>query len=160
MKVKLIYPTIEDVISKHNYIITISGGLHGVKNIGYLESSLDFVQDDLYYPEFEDKITYLVFSINKNHAFEDGNKRTSIAIGALFLELNGFSHIVSRFIREMENIAVMVADNLIDREFLKEIIYCILFEDDYTEEIKLKLIYALESSSKMTDNNDILEDVF
>ena len=39
----------------------------------------------------------------------------------------------------MENIAVWVADNIIDRDFLKEIIESLLFEDDYSEELKLKI---------------------
>ena len=32
-----------------------------------------------------------------------------------------------------------VADNIIDRDFLKEIIESLLFEDDYSEELKLKI---------------------
>ena len=43
----------------------------------------------------------------------------------------------------MENIAVYVADNKIDKELLHEIIYSILIEDDFNEELKLKIIDAL-----------------
>ena len=93
----------------------------------------------MYYPSIEEKLTYLVYSINKNHAFNDGNKRSSIALGAYFLEINGYEYLVKNFIIEMENIAVWVADNIIDRDFLKEIIESLLFEDDYSEELKLKI---------------------
>jgi death-on-curing protein len=43
----------------------------------------------------------------------------------------------------MENIAVYVADNKIDKELLREIIGSILIEDDFNEELKLKIIDAL-----------------
>jgi death-on-curing protein len=42
----------------------------------------------------------------------------------------------------MENIAVDVADNRIDKDLLFEIICSIVYEEDYTEELKLKIIYA------------------
>lgn len=93
-------------VSTHDWIIEKSGGLTGTKDIGQLESPLEHIQNDWYYPEIEDKLTHLVFSINKNHAFNDGNKRSSLALGAYFLELNGFDYIVQHFVREMENIAL------------------------------------------------------
>ncbi len=42
----------------------------------------------------------------------------------------------------MENIAVDVADNRIDKDLLFEIINSIVYDVDYTEELKLKIIYA------------------
>jgi death-on-curing protein len=87
-----------------------------------LESALSTIQSDQYYPEFEAKLTKLVFSANKNHVFIEWNKRTSIALWAFFLEINGFDYRVGKFIVEMENIAVAVAEDLIDQEFLLEII--------------------------------------
>jgi death on curing protein len=42
----------------------------------------------------------------------------------------------------MENIAVDVADNRIDRDLLFEIINSIIYEHDYSEELKLKIIYS------------------
>ncbi|GIM54387.1 type II toxin-antitoxin system death-on-curing family toxin [Capnocytophaga canis] len=158
---KLIYPTKEQIIEAHNKVIEISGGLEGIKYIGHIESPLYHIEIDDYYPNFEDKLTHLVFSINKNHAFEDGNKRTSIAVGVLFLELNGFEvDTVRKFIREMGDIAVCVADNHIDKDFLKEIIFSIIFEDDYDEELKIRIIWALEkmkvTHNEHTETNDEL----
>ncbi len=90
----------------------------------------------------------MVYSINKNHAFNDGNKRSSIALGAYFLELNGFDYLVRHFVLEMENIAVWVADNVIDKDLLSQLIYCILYEDDYSESLKLGLFRAIQSSQE------------
>jgi death-on-curing protein len=125
-----------------DYIIEHSGGLKGSKDLNLLRSTLEFVKNDDYYPEFEDKVSYLFYSINKNHAFNDGNKRSSIALSAYFLEINGLGYIVSKFIKLMENIAVDVADNLIDRELLKEIITSIIYDEDFSYELKLKIIDA------------------
>ncbi len=130
-------------IKTHDKIIEISGGIYGIKDLGNLESPLEHIQNDTYYPYLEDKITHLVFSINKNHAFTDGNKRTSIALGGFFLELNGLDSMVTRFISEMENIAVHVADNRIDKELLFEIITSLIYEEDYSEELKLKIINSI-----------------
>lgn len=85
------YFDIEHAIEIHDFIINESGGSHGVNDLGLLESVLEHIQNDFYYSEFEKKITHLVYSVNKNHAFSDGNKRSSIALGAYFLELNDFT---------------------------------------------------------------------
>lgn len=129
-------------IAVHDEIINVSGGLIGIMKEGQVEAILDFVQSDDYYPTFEEKLSYLFFSINKGHCFNDGNKRASIALSAYFLEINDLDFCVNRFITEMENIAVDVADNRIDRDLLFEIISSIVCEEDYTEELKLKIALA------------------
>jgi death on curing protein len=117
--------------------------LKGVKNQGCLESVLENIQNDLYYPELVDKITHLVHSIIKFHAFNDGNKRSSIALGAFFLEVNGLDFCVRKFQNEMENIVVWVAENKINKELLAGLIDAIIFEDDFSESLKLELVEAI-----------------
>lgn len=143
---RYLYFDIEHAISTHDIILEISGGIKGVIDTGRLESILQHIQNDDYYSEFETKLTHLVYSVNKNHCFNDGNKRTSIALGAFFLEINGLDVYVTKFIREMENIAVAVADNLIDKDLLQEVIYALINDDEYSEELKLKIIQALTNS--------------
>jgi death-on-curing protein len=65
-------------------------------------------------------------------------------LAAFFLELNGYSYLVNTFIQRMENFAVYVADNKIDKELLHEIITSIIYEEDFSEELKLKIIHALD----------------
>lgn len=125
------YFTAEHAIKEHQYIIEQSGGLPGVKNVGMLESVLHHIQDDRFYPELIDKITHLVFGINKNHAFNDGNKRASIALSSFFLELNGHDFAVRQYQHGMEEPAVWLASSLIDQEALKEIITFLLYEDEW-----------------------------
>lgn len=133
----------EHAIKEHDFIIEKSGGSYGILNRGLLESVLGHIQNDDYYPTIEDKICHLFFSVNKNHAFNDGNKRASIVLSAYFMELNGFDFRVDRFIRETENVAVHVADNRIDKELLFEIICSILYEEEYSEELQIKIIDAI-----------------
>ena len=75
--------------------------------------------------------------------FNDGNKRFSIVLAAFFLQINGYDFMVSKFINEMENIVLHVADNRIDKELLFEIIIALIYEEDYSEELKLKIIASL-----------------
>lgn len=139
-----IYFDIMHAIREHDKILKISWWLPGVKEIGNLESALCTLQNDDYYPTFEEKLTKLVFSVNKNHAFEDANKRTSIALGAYFLEVNGYDYCIEKFICEMENIAVAVADNKVKQDLLLEIITSIIYDDSYNESLQLKLIDILQ----------------
>jgi death-on-curing protein len=146
--VRIVYITIEQAIETHKLTVQVSGGGSDViLNIGYLESALEHIKNDDYYPTFEDKLTHLVFAANKFHSFQDGNKRISIALGAQFLLLNGYLFIAPRFIQEMENISYHVAAGKIDKDFLKEIITSIIYEPDYQEGLKLKIFNAIKDDA-------------
>ena len=74
----MLYLSIETVLDAHNRILDQYGGLHGVYNIGLLESVLQHIQYDTYYPTSLDKLSHLFFDIIKFHCFNDGNKRTAV----------------------------------------------------------------------------------
>jgi death-on-curing protein len=57
--------------------------------------------------------------------------------------LNGYDYAVKKFVLEMENIAVWVAEGLISKDLLGEIIKSLIYEDDYNESLKLKIIFAI-----------------
>ena len=138
-----LYFDITHAIEVHDWIIENSGGLAGINNLGLLESSLEHIQNDNYYPKIEDKLTHLVFSIIKFHAFTDGNKRSSIALGSYFLQLNGYDYAVRTFVLEMENIAVWVAEGKISKELLGTIVESLIYEDNFSESLKLKILLAI-----------------
>ena len=109
----------------------------------YLENILQQIQNDDIYPEFKHKLIQLVFAIsNSREAIED-NKRLSIALGCYFLELNGYDYVVTYFAEEMENIVVWLEKEKIDRELLAEIIESSIYEDYFSEELKLKIAIAV-----------------
>lgn len=113
------YLDLNTLIKIHDDVIDDSGGLQGARDLGVLESVLQHIQNDIYYPTFEDKLAHLVYSINKSHAFNDGNKRASISAGVYFLLINDWEYeIVRHFMISMEHIAVDIAANHINKETL------------------------------------------
>lgn len=88
------YLTTEDVLLLHHLSIEKSGGSHGLRDAGLLDAAVHrpqatFAGEDLY-PTLFDKAGALCHSLIKNHAFVDGNKRTSLLSAMTFLELNGY----------------------------------------------------------------------
>ncbi|EMG7886218.1 type II toxin-antitoxin system death-on-curing family toxin [Enterobacter hormaechei] len=141
--IQYVYFDINHAIRLHDWIIEKSGGAFGIREQGLLESVLDNIQNDLYYPDFVDKICHLFFSVNKLHAFVDGNKRSSIALSTYFLTVNGFEHCVGVFVSEMENIAVWVAENAVSKELLRDIIHDLVLCLEIQEGTKLELALAV-----------------
>lgn len=107
---RTIYINIDEVIDFHDEVISLSGGMPGIRDEGLLRSALSAIQNDLYYPSLFSKLIHLIVSINKNHCFTDGNKRASIISGAFLLLKNGYPiQFVKRFILAMEDVAVWIA---------------------------------------------------
>ena len=63
---------------------------------------LDFVQNDLYYPTFLDKLTYLIYGFCTGHYFEDCNKRVALTLGVWFLFYNGYYWHAANLMPRME----------------------------------------------------------
>jgi death-on-curing protein len=123
------------------------GGSEGIIDLGSIECAIEQIQVDLYYPEFEHKLTHLLWVANKSHGFIDGNKRIAITAASMFLLMNGYLSVAKDFMYRMETISYHVAAGNIDKELLLEIITSILYEEDYSEELKLKLIDAFSKNA-------------
>jgi death on curing protein len=85
----------------------------------------------------------LFFEVNKSHCFQDGNKRIAITLGSMFLLKNGYLSVVKEFLFKMETISYHVAAGRISKPLLNEIITSIIHEEDYSEELKLKLLNSI-----------------
>lgn len=127
-------------IEEHDKVIKETGGLKGIKDKSTLESFLAHLQNDTYYPTFELKLSRLVFCFTQFHVFNDGNKRSAIALGTYFLKINDFNYCTDTFIEEMENIVYWLAYGLISEELLIQIINSIILYDCLIEPIKIELI--------------------
>jgi len=147
MSNSILYFDVKHAVEVHDWIIVHSGGLSGIKDLGQLESILDHIQNGMYYPTFEDKLNHLIFGINKFHAFFDGNKRSSLVLGTYFLELNGYRFCVKRFVMEMENIVVWLAEGKIEKELLLKLVSSLIINDEYPESLKLELLDAVSEQS-------------
>ena len=140
------YITLEQAKETHAKTIQYSGGgtLEHL-DLGRLESVLQNIQNDDYYPTFEEKLTHLFFCVCEFHCFADGNKRLAITLSTLFLLLNGYMAIAQSFMLEMENISYHVAAGKIDKDLLLRIMIAIMGGTyDLDEELKLDIYNAIQ----------------
>jgi death-on-curing protein len=92
--VKITFLSVKDILLLHTMLIDETGGSHGIRDIGLLESAVgrpeaSFSGEDLY-PTLFDKTAALCHSLLMNHMIVDGNKRTAMLSAMTFLEHNGY----------------------------------------------------------------------
>lgn len=105
------YLNVEQVLFLHARVIEETGGSHGVRDIGLLESAVARLQatfegQELYLDIFS-KAAALMDSPIGNHPFVDGNKRTGVTAAAIFLRRNGWLLFAGN--RELEDFTWQVA---------------------------------------------------
>ena len=127
----IIYLTLEQVEQIHRKTITYSGGgTYEPLDVGKLDSVLQHIQNDLYYPTFVDKLTHLFFCTCEFHCFADGNKRLAITLSLQFLLFNGYLGIAQNFMKITELLhKIMTA--IMDGTYEKD------------EELKLEIMNAI-----------------
>lgn len=87
--------TASQVIKLHEQLIQQTGGGHGIRDMGLLESAVEapfqaFGEHELY-PSIQAKAARLGYGLIKNHAMIDGNKRIGAHAMLVMLALNGVS---------------------------------------------------------------------
>ena len=143
------YLTLEQAVAIHEVTVDKSGGGSlGQLDVGKLESVLQHIQNDSYYPTFDAKLTHLFFCACKFHSFVDGNKRIAITLCAQMLLLNGYLRSVHGFIRESENISYHVAAGSISKELLGEWMTAVLSGEEDDEALKLKILNAISGANE------------
>ncbi len=114
----MILLTTEEVIGLHKKLIERTGGSHGIRDRGLLESAIysaqaNFDSEDAY-PTLEEKAARLCYSITNNHAFVDGNKRIGVFVMLMTLKLNSVR--ISYTQAELITLGLSVADGSFDYE--------------------------------------------
>lgn len=108
----MILLTVEEIISLHEKLINKTGGSHGIRDIGLLESAIYSAESSFdnieQYPSVEEKTARLMFALTNNHPFIDGNKRIGIFTMLITLELNGVMLEYSQ--KELIALGLSVAD--------------------------------------------------
>ena len=88
------YLTVADILLLHSLAIDKFGGLHGLRDLGLLESAINRPQATFdgidFYKTVYDKAAALVHSLLMKHQFVDGNKRIAMFSVMTFLEINGY----------------------------------------------------------------------
>lgn len=143
----ILYITLDQAVTIYKKTIKYSGGgICANYDLGKLDSVLQNIQNDIYYPTFSDKITHLFFCICKFHCFVDGNKRLAITLSAQFLLQNGYLLVANRFFSIMENISYHVAAGNIDKDLLHKIMDSLLTNTyDTDEALKLEIYNAINT---------------
>lgn len=139
------YITLEEALYTHERSVVNSGGgtLESL-DVNRLESVLENIKNDDWYPEFIDKLTHLFFCVCQFHCFRDGNKRLALALSALFLIHNGYIIAAQNFFKNTENIVIHVASGKVDKDLLRKLLLATLNNTyDTDEELKLEYMNAI-----------------
>lgn len=145
----LVYVTIEQaIVIQRNILAVTEDALVGVLDTGPLEGVLANIQNDDYYPTFAEKLTHLFYCGSKFHCFATANKRTAMSLCVQMLLFNGYFHCVPAFWTRMENIVYEVANDVIDKALLHEIIVAHIEGDEDNEELQLKIYDALKKKQE------------
>ena len=121
---KINFFSIEQVIKIHVIQLEMFGGLHGVRDIGLLDSAINmpkatFDGNRFYKSDVEIAAAYIFFII-KNHPFLDGNKRTGLAAGLIFLKMSDYK--VNLTQDQAFDIGIGVADSSLTIEDLTDLL--------------------------------------
>ena len=144
---KISYISYDELLFIYYKMIEKSGGgSPGILKKGNIHAILDFVQNDLYYPSFVEKLTYIVFSFCCGHCFIDGNKRIALTLGAAFLLHNGYLWAAKTFMEQIEPFVYHVAASTIDKPLLQRIMVCVVDNTDYDEELKIDIANAISKN--------------
>lgn len=114
----IIYISLDEVLAIHDDMIERYGGSFGIRDLGLIQSAIarpqsTFGGEDLY-PTIIAKAAALFHSLIFNHAFTDGNKRTSLVSTARFLYLNGYELIGNK--QELIDFPLRVENKHLDIE--------------------------------------------
>lgn len=109
---------VKDILLLHNMAIDATGGSHGLRDLGLLESAAgrmvaSYDGEDLY-PTLFLKAGALLHSLLMNHPFVDGNKRTAMYSGMTFIELNEYKMTAKQ--DEIVNFALKIEKDKLDVE--------------------------------------------
>ncbi len=90
----IFYLTIDEVLAIRDAVMEETVGRKGILDFTLLHSAIErpkatFAGEDLY-PTIFDKAGALIHSFIQNHPFNDGNKRTALAVTVRFLYKNGY----------------------------------------------------------------------
>lgn len=106
----------ETVLDIHQRVVDASGGSHGLRDEGLLESALSRPQNVFAYEGsgIFDLAASCAEAITQNHPFIDGNKRTAFTVADIFLDVNGYRLCASQ--EEQADMMVDLAEKKIGRE--------------------------------------------
>jgi death-on-curing protein len=114
--------SIEEVIETNKDVVARTGEPFLILNRGVLESAVASPANRYHYGRERDIVTLavgLLFSLARNHPFEQGNKRTAFVSALTFLEINGFTLALSNTELLGKQITLVIEGKLDESDFLE-----------------------------------------
>lgn len=122
--------TLEQILEIHALITKKTGGSHGLRDLGRLESAIATQTQNIFgedlYPTIYEKSAAIIRGIIADHAFVDGNKRTAMLAGLTFLEINNLKIKANQ--GDIEDFAVKVAVDKLDVKSIADWIHKITIQ--------------------------------
>jgi death on curing protein len=110
------YLSVEEILRLYFQVIKDFGGSHGVRDENGLKSVVDAPKQVVFgqeqYSSLYERAAVYVRNIIGDHPFVDGNKRTAVTVGGIFMSRNGHKLIAEP--KELEDFAVAVATEHLD----------------------------------------------
>jgi death-on-curing protein len=105
------YISLKEILRLHFQVIEDFGGSHGTRDENRLASLASAPKQAVFgaeqYPDVFQKAAVYIRNLIGDHPFVDGNKRTGVAVAAIFLARNSYNLTASP--KELEDFAVRVA---------------------------------------------------
>lgn len=120
--------TLEELIAFNVIAVEDTGETHFLRDEGLLSMACHNPQNLFYYDGEDDLIVLavrLMLAIARNHAFEQGNKRTGFIALRAFLEANGYRYIGPDSIELAEEIIAMIEGEMDEDAFVTLIDHCV-----------------------------------
>lgn len=112
------YLGVHDVLYMQKVLIDRYGGIHGIRDIGALESALARPQSG-YYQDIIQQAAALMESLAINHPFLDGNKRIAFAVVDVFFRINGYNLDISSH-NAYDKIMALFEEQTFDKTHLED----------------------------------------
>jgi death-on-curing protein len=110
------YLEAEEILLIHHQLIERYGGSHGTRDLSRVKSVAAAPAQAVFgaeqYQTVFEKAAVYARNIIGDHPFKDGNKRTGIAVAAMFLKRNGYNLTPKK--GKLEDFAVRVATEKLD----------------------------------------------
>ncbi|MDE0349859.1 MAG: type II toxin-antitoxin system death-on-curing family toxin [Gammaproteobacteria bacterium] len=113
-------PTEQQVADLHEHVLARHGGLPGSRVgtsvgavLGRLQMNLAYQFDE---PTVPQVAAFAVYAFAVGHPFNDGNKRTALAVGDLILLMNSHHVVASAHEMELADLVIGLAAGNIDRD--------------------------------------------
>lgn len=119
---QIVFIPLETVLDAHAVLVQETGGAPNVRDLGLLQSALEMPKAQMFgqflHPTIFDMAAAYMFHLCQNHAFVDGNKRTSIFVALLFLKVN--HHEIKCEDEKLEYLVLLVATGKADKKDISD----------------------------------------